>query len=207
MSKQSRGRRRRQTRRERRTAARSRRSFRWQPWAVGAAVAIVVVGLGALVVAGGGQSTADAATEALARENSNGPVRVLTGRAHTVYHSTEPLPTSSSPRADGRPTLVWFSATWCTVCDRMDGFVHEVVSQFTDRIVFVEKSVDHDRDAASKYAVRGTPTFVLIDAEGRETASRFYYQTADGFARAIEAMLAGQPLPTGPEAGPTPTAF
>ncbi|MBI3977914.1 MAG: hypothetical protein HY331_06990 [Chloroflexi bacterium] len=31
---------------------------------------------------------------------------------HTVHHSTAPLPSPGSPRADGRFTVAWFSATW-----------------------------------------------------------------------------------------------
>ncbi len=126
---------------------------------------------------------------ALAEESSSGPVRVLTGSAHTVYHSTLPVPPQATPRGDGRPTLVWFSGTWCTFCERMEPFAHGTASQFRERLVFVEKSVDHDRAAASRYGVRGTPTFVLVDAVGEEIA-RFHYQSnAVAFADAILSAL------------------
>jgi hypothetical protein len=38
-------------------------------------------------------------------------VQILEG-THTVRHSTAPLPSADNPREDGKPTLVWFSATW-----------------------------------------------------------------------------------------------
>ena len=151
---------------------------------------LVVAGIAALVIIGPGQSTEDPALTALAQEVSGGQVRVITGSAHTVYHSTVPLPTATAPRPDGKPTLVWFSGTWCTFCERMDPFVLATVGRFTDRLVFVEKSVDHDRSAASRYGIRGTPTFVLVDAEGHEVA-RFHYQLSSAnFAQVIEASLA-----------------
>jgi thiol-disulfide isomerase/thioredoxin len=117
-------------------------------------------------------------------------VRVLRGSAHTVYHSDAALPTSNEPRADGRPTLVWFSGTWCHFCERMEPFAWETASGFGDQLVFLEKSVDHDRSAASRFGVRGTPTFVLLDASGREQARFFYQADRASFASTIEAALA-----------------
>ncbi|WP_322797396.1 thioredoxin family protein [Tepidiforma sp.] len=156
---------------------------------------LLIGGLAALVVLRGGSSdaspaAADAADSQLARDNAGGAeVRVLSGSRHTVYHATAPLPTESTPTSDGRPVLVWFSGTWCDFCERMEPFAHATASQFRDRLVFVEKSVDHDRSAAARYAVRGTPTFVLIDPTGRELARFGFQPTAEAFAAAIEAAL------------------
>ena len=116
-------------------------------------------------------------------------VKVLTGSHHTVYHSVPPLPTASAPRADGLPTLVWFSGTWCEFCEQMEPWAHATAAEFSDRLVFVEKSVDHDRDAAARYGVRGTPTFVLIDASGRSMGQFFFQQSKSGFRSAIEQAL------------------
>lgn len=150
-----------------------------------AVLAVVVVGAVALrggIGSGGpsaGQSMAasagGSATGAPAGSPGGAEVRVITGGIHTVHHSLTPLPTGSTPREDGRPTLVWFSGTWCHVCETMEPYVQSTIAQFGERMAFAEKSVDHDRAAASKFAVRGTPTFVLIDAQGREL-SRFFYQ-------------------------------
>lgn len=156
---------------------------------------LLIGGIAALIVLRGGSSdsspaAADTAAAQVARENAGGgEVRVLTGSRHTVYHSAAPLPTESNPRADGRPVLVWFSGTWCDFCERMEPFAHPTASRFSERLVFLEKSVDHDRSAAVRYAVRGTPTFVLIDAAGREIARFGFQATAEAFAAAIEAAL------------------
>lgn len=106
---------------------------------------------------------------------AQGDVQVLRGGAHTVYHSIAPLPTSESPRGDGRPMLVWFSGTWCTTCASMESYANPTIEKFASRMAFAEKSVDHDRAATQRFAVRGTPTFVLIDARGQEIG-RFLYQ-------------------------------
>jgi len=164
--------------------------FPWSMVGWGAAGLAIVALLGAAFLAGGEPIAADPVTESLARSNAGTDVTVYRGRAHTVYHSTADLPSDEAPRADGQPTLVWFSATWCTVCERMDPFAHEVASAVTGDVTFVEKSVDHDRSAASRYGVRGTPTFILIDARGREI-TRFHAQLdPTSFAAAIESVIA-----------------
>lgn len=168
------------------------RKFSWKPIAGWGALAAIggLIAFALLAGAGGGGSAAaDAETVALAEEASGGEVQVYTGSAHTVYHSTAPLASSAAPRGDGKPTLVWFSGTWCHFCEQMEGFALDTAEGFGERMAFVEKSVDHDRSAVARYGVRGTPTFVLIDAAGNEVA-RFHYQSSQqDFAAAIEAAL------------------
>jgi len=168
------------------------RKFSWKPIAGWGALAAIGGLLAFALLAGaggGGSAAADPETVALAREASGGEVQVYTGSAHTVYHSTAPLASSVAPRSDGKPTLVWFSGTWCHFCEQMEGFALDTAEGFGERMAFVEKSVDHDRSAASRYGVRGTPTFVLIDAAGNEVV-RFHYQSSQqDFAAAIEAAL------------------
>ena len=152
--------------------------------------AIVVV---YLVLGGGGSTPVNAETRALAATNAGTDIRVLTGSHHTVYHSTAPLPSRDAPRADGELTLVWFSGTWCEFCERMEPWAHQTAAQFSDRLVFVEKSVDHDRDAASRYGVRGTPTFVLIDATGKAIAQFAYQPSPEAFKATIDRALGKAP--------------
>lgn len=145
----------------------------------------------AFVRSGSSDAPPDSALVQLASTNAAGTeVKVFTGSHHTVYHSVASLPTASAPRADGRPTLVWFSGTWCEFCERMEPFAHETAAGFTGRMVFAEKSVDEDRGAASRYGIRGTPTFVLVDATGREVARFGFQRDAQSFIAAIESALA-----------------
>lgn len=168
------------------------RSSTLQPYLlVGGAAVLALLAL--LFVRAGGSETppADPALVELASANAAGAeVQVLKGSHHTVYHAVAPLPSAAAPRADGRPTLVWFSGTWCEFCERMEPFAHETAGEFAGRMVFVEKSVDDDRGAASRYGIRGTPTFVLIDSAGREIARFGFQQDAESFRSAIESALA-----------------
>jgi cytochrome oxidase Cu insertion factor (SCO1/SenC/PrrC family) len=158
-------------------------------WAILASllIPVAIVGYYVLFVTAGTTSV-DPAMEQLARDNAGTAVAAFTGPDHTVYHSTAPLPSEAAPRGDGRPTLVWFSATNCPDCKRMESFAHQAAHQFIARAAFVEKAVDRD-SAAARYGVTSTPTFILIDARGREL-SRFGYQpSAAAFSQAIEAAL------------------
>jgi thiol-disulfide isomerase/thioredoxin len=161
----------------------------------GGVVAVAVIAVLALGGGGGGGGSSITSAEtaiqfATAVDNAGGStISVHEGNAHTVLHADAPLPTVSSPRADGRPTLVWFSGTWCHFCERMEPFAHETAAQFSDEVVFMEKSIDHDRGAASRYGVRGTPTFVLIDAQGEEMGRFFYQDNQNSFGSAIAQVL------------------
>jgi thiol-disulfide isomerase/thioredoxin len=173
--------------RERRAARRP--NIAWRRWALVAGGILGLVLLVFLAQTGANSGGGSPAAESLARENAGTEVKVLAGSHHTVYHSSAPLPTSKDPRADGRTTLVWFSGTWCEFCEQMEPWAHATAAEYAERMVFVEKSVDHDREAASRYAVRGTPTFVLIDATGRPIAQFFFQQSRTAFSNAIEQAL------------------
>ena len=173
---------------------RNRRGIRSQQpkrSAPGPAIAVVV----ALVLFGGVAAWAltsggDGIQEAIpASAGTDGETTVINGSVHTVRHYNGELPSGSNPRGDGLPTLVWFSGTWCHFCHHMSDFAYPVAEEFDERLVFVEKSVDHDRDAALRFRVRGTPTFVMLDPSGEEVGRFSFQNDAVDFRQAIEAAL------------------
>ena len=158
----------------------------------GAIAALVVLSWAAFATGCSSDSlVSEASADSVRAERlSGGAVEVLKGSRHTVYHSTAALPTLQSPRADGQPTLIWFSGTWCVNCSQMDDFAYDVAEQLASKLAFVEKSVDHDAAAVSRYGVTGTPSFVLVDARG-EVIARFFFQgSATAFDQAIKQALA-----------------
>lgn len=157
--------------------------------------ATAIVAVVALLLFGGVAAWAftsgDGGTQGAAPSSAatDGGTTVIEGSVHTVRHYNGELPASANPQGDGLPTLVWFSGTWCHFCHHMSDFAYPVAEEFDDRFVFIEKSVDHDRDAALRFRVRGTPTFVMLDPSGEEVG-RFNFQTdAAAFRQAIRAAL------------------
>ncbi len=166
----------------------SKRGSLLKPAAV-AAVTVAVLGAVLFYAFSGSGTDAQVARPGADASTGDGSIRVLNGSQHRVQHSTLPLPSGAQPRSDGMPTLVWFSGTWCHFCHEMEPFAYDTAATFADRVHFVEKSVDHDRDAAGRYGVRGTPTFVLIDATGEEIARFGFQRTPEAFAAVIEQAL------------------
>lgn len=185
MAKRSRRKRARQEERRR-----QRRSAPWLKPVLWSAAIVAAVFVGIFVVGLGGSGRPESPQAlALAEANAGGSIRVIRGSPHIVYHLEDRLPTAAAPSTDPRPTLVWFSGTWCQFCDRMSPFAHATASEFSDRLVFVEKSIDHDRTAAARYGVRGTPWFILIDATGCEIGRFSYQSSATALTQAIEGLL------------------
>ena len=69
----------------------------------------------------------------------------------------------------GQPTLVWFHADWCHVCQQVKPDVVNLGQEFEGKVKFVRLNVDDpaSRSAVQRYGVRATPTFVLLDNAGQ----------------------------------------
>lgn len=153
-------------------------------------IPVAIVGYYVVFVTAGVTSV-DPAVEQLARENAGGAVQAFTGPRHTVYHSTAALPSAAEPRADGKPTLVWFSETGCVECKTMESFAHQTAHRYLDKLVFVEKAIDRDSSAA-RYGVTTPPVFVLLDARGEEITRFGLQPNAAAFDAAVQAALLKQ---------------
>ncbi len=87
----------------------------------------------------------------------------------------------------GELTLVWFSATWCEICKVMRPFISNVVAEFPN-VHLEEHDVDRESQLAKQHFVRGTPTFVFVNSEGKEIL-RFNGASERGFRQQIERAL------------------
>jgi thioredoxin-related protein len=73
----------------------------------------------------------------------------------------------------------------------MERFVEPSAEKFTDRMVFVEKSLDHSRDLVQQYRIFGVPTFVLIDSKGEEIGRFGFESSAESFEEKVSRLLSG----------------
>lgn len=171
----------------------ARRGNQWfvRTWVTLVLVMVPVWLVGAwLLFRSSGKSAVDGQNQQLAQESAGAPVQVFTGTKHTVYQSMGVLPTEAKPRADGLPTLIWFTTTNCGSCHTMDPFVYTTAHEYLGRMAFAEKAIDRSTDAA-RYKVADGPTFVLIGASGKEVARFGFEPTAAALKQAIDSALPG----------------
>ena len=93
----------------------------------------------------------------------------------------------------GQPTLVWFHADWCHVCQQIKPDVAELGETYEGQVHFVRLNVDHPdaRGALRQYRVRATPTFVLIDADGQVRAGARDARARDRIRCPFHRILSG----------------
>lgn len=89
--------------------------------------------------------------------------------------------------AENELTLAWFSATWCEICKTMRPFINQVVAEFPN-VHLEEHDVDQEAALAQRFRVRGTPTFVFINAADKEIL-RFNGASENGFRQQIQGAL------------------
>ena len=134
-----------------------------------AGIAAVACGLLLLVGAAGGASDPLRPLGFLAA-----PSRPATAEAREVrVSSPAALTRALAARQDGRPTLVSFTADWCTVCKSNESTMAEPAAAARlsglDRIaVDVTRYGDGAQALMGRYQVIGPPTLFLLDPTGRE---------------------------------------
>lgn len=70
--------------------------------------------------------------------------------------------------ASGKPVLIDFFQYGCAPCKVMDGIVDELADEFGTSAHVVKANVAKVPEAAYRYKVRSTPTFVLISTTNRQ---------------------------------------
>ena len=60
------------------------------------------------------------------------------------------------------PVLVDFYADWCAPCKTMNPILKKIKKNMGDNLKIIKINVDNNQQVASKFQVRGIPTFILF---------------------------------------------
>jgi thioredoxin 1 len=59
-----------------------------------------------------------------------------------------------------------FEASWCSPCKMLSRVIEDAKDKITAEIECVD--IDENADLAKQYGIRGVPTMVVVDSEGKE---------------------------------------
>ena len=87
------------------------------------------------------------------------------------------------------PTVVHFSATWCSPCKQVRRVVDQVCEDLGD-VAHVEVDMDDNPAAAKRLSVLSLPTTFIFDADGRQRYRTAGVPKADDLRSALAPLLA-----------------
>lgn len=108
---------------------------------------------------------------AFVRSRSSGAPVSLVGFDNTVQIDAA----LAKGKQEGKPTLLFFTASWCPPCKHMKSDVlpqEAVANTVRDQFVGVYVDIDERRGDADAYGITGVPTFIVVSKDGQEVARR-----------------------------------
>jgi thiol:disulfide interchange protein len=93
-------------------------------------------------------------------------------------------------KQEGKPTLLFFTASWCPPCKQMKSDVlpqDAIASTIRDNFVGVYVDIDERGADASAYGITGVPTFIVFNKDGQEVARQSGGMSASEFKQLLAA--------------------
>jgi thiol:disulfide interchange protein len=122
-------------------------------------------------------------------------------RATTPFVWQHDLPSAlKQAAATDKHVFIDFETTWCGPCKSMDEWIWtdaEVAQVMNEKYVGVKLDGDIEKAIVAKYAVKGYPTMIVVDATGKEQWRADGYQSS----KDMLALFSAPRFFTGPPGG------
>lgn len=101
-----------------------------------------------------------------------------------VYNPNEAL---ASAKKSNKPLMVDFYADWCIWCKKLDKdtYADPEVVKLSDKFVCVKVDADKDSSSAEKYKIKGLPTIIFMDSNGRVITEISGYRDSGFFIKVM----------------------
>ncbi|BBX46495.1 thioredoxin family protein [Mycobacterium cookii] len=103
--------------------------------------------------------------------------------------TAEKVDTSDLGLSRDGPTVVHFSATWCSPCKQVRRVVDQVCDDLGD-VAHLEIDMDDNPGAAKRLSVLSLPTTFIFDADGRQRYRTAGVPKADDLRSTLAPLLA-----------------
>ena len=86
------------------------------------------------------------------------------------------------------PVLVDFWSSWCPPCKVTEPLINELAQEYAGKVKIGTINVDQNHVTASKFEIRGIPTFILF-ASGEETRRKVGAQSKGQLREMLDTIL------------------
>ena len=95
-------------------------------------------------------------------------------------------------KQSGKPVMTDFYAGWCGWCKKLDAevYTNKDVIALSQKFVCVKVDSDKNQEDAQKYGVRGLPTIVFMNSEGKASNTVVGYRDSVEFLKEMNKALA-----------------
>lgn len=91
--------------------------------------------------------------------------------------------------SSGKPTLLEFAADWCMVCRQEAPVIEKIKEEYKGRVNIMTANYDKEVKLREKYGVRGTPTFLVFDSNGKLVRVIFGAMTKKELENLIDELM------------------
>lgn len=71
-------------------------------------------------------------------------------------------------KESNKAVLVYFSASWCTVCGKMKPVIAEIEKEFGSKVEIYKIDADRDKEIADEFEINSLPVIMLYHHNNRE---------------------------------------